>query len=127
MAAAWLTSLLPSLPCLFIFEISLKMIAEGPPDETIFREECVSNFSGWSKTMKKSYFTGIFLVIFVIPLCVMFSLYTHMLMQLRDNTRSNKRIRLMEMGELKQNVGFCQDLAFARQMPQQILKWVGST
>ena len=98
-SSAWLTSLLPSLPCLFIFEITIKIVGEDS-----VREECVSNFTGWSKIMKKSYFTGIFLVIFVIPLCVMFSLYTHMLMQLRDNTRNTHRIKMMEMGDLKQKV-----------------------
>jgi hypothetical protein len=93
--------LLPSLPCLFIFEITSKIVGE----ESV-REECVSNFTGWSKTMNKSYFTGIFLVIFVIPLCLMFSFYTHMLMQLRDNTRNTHRIKMMELGDLKQKVIF---------------------
>ena len=68
--------------------------------ETSLREECVSNFSGWSKTLKKSYFTVIFVAIFVVPLSLMFSLYTHMLIHLRDNTRSSQRIKLMEMGDL---------------------------
>ena len=91
--------MLPSLPCLFIFEITIKIVGEDS-----VREECVSNFTGWSKTMKKFYFTGIFLVIFVIPLCVMFSLYTHMLMQLRDNTRNTQRVKMMEMEDLKHKV-----------------------
>jgi hypothetical protein len=47
--------------------------------------------------MKKCLFSGLFLVIFVIPLCVMFTLYTHMLMQLRDNTRNTQRVKMMEM------------------------------
>ena len=72
--------------------------------ETFVREECVSSFSGWSQTMKKCYFSGIFLVIFVIPLCVMFFLYTHMLMQLRDNTRNTQRVKMMAMEDLKHKV-----------------------
>ena len=72
--------------------------------KTLLRDECVSNFSGWSKTLKKSYFTVIFLAIFVVPLSLMFSLYTHMLIHLRDNTRRSQRIKLMEMGDMKQKV-----------------------
>ena len=78
----------------------MKNIGEGLLGETSLREECVSNFSGWSKAVKKFYFTVIFLAIFVIPLSLMFSLYTHMLIHLRDNTRSSQRIKMMEMGDL---------------------------
>ena len=100
MSSAWIISLLPSLPCLFIFEISVKNIGQSFLGETLAREECVSNFVGWSNAVKKSYFTVIFLAIFVVPLSLMFSLYTHMLIHLRDNTRISKRIKLMEMGDL---------------------------
>jgi hypothetical protein len=103
-SAAWVTSVLPSLPCLVIFEISVKIVVQGSVSETFLREECVSNFSGWSQTMKKCYLSGIFLVIFVIPLCAMFTLYTHMLMQLRDNTRNTQRVKIMEMEDLKHKV-----------------------
>ena len=95
-------SLLPSLPCLFIFGISVKtMVGDS---ET--REECVSNFSGWSKILKKFYFSAIFLAVFVIPLSVMFSLYTHMLVHIRENTKNTQRIKLMEMGDVKIKVCF---------------------
>ena len=57
-----------------------------------------------SKAVKKSYFTVIFLAIFVVPLSLMFSLYTHMLIHLRDNTRISQRIKLMEMGDMKHKV-----------------------
>ena len=78
--------------------------------ETFITEECVSDFGGWSQTMKKCYFSGIFLVIFVIHLCVMFSLYTHMLMQLRDNTRNTQRVKMMEMEDLKHKVNIMKPL-----------------
>ena len=51
----------------------------------------------------------VFLIIFVIPLAIMFCLYTHILVQLRDQARGNKRARMMEMGE-QQQVNFGQDL-----------------
>ena len=80
----------------------MNQIVDNSHDETVIREECISNFSGWSKSVKKAYFTGVFLIIFVIPLLIMFCLYTHILMQLRDNTRTNKRARLVEMGKQDQ-------------------------
>ena len=98
---AWLISLLPSLPCLFIFGISVKTLGQDLLGACKTREECVSNFSGWSKIVKKFYFSALFLAIFVIPLSIMFSLYTHMLVHLRDNYKSSQRIKLMEMGDVK--------------------------
>lgn len=56
---AWLLSLIPSAPNLFTFT------TKTSPNMT---EECVSDFSGWNTTVKKGYFTLVFLVIFVIPL-----------------------------------------------------------
>ena len=98
-----MTSLLPSAPCFFIFEITLKeMTSDNLMDDPIVWEECTSNFSGWSLSLKKAYFTAVFLIIFVIPLAIMFCLYTHILLQLRDKARDNKRARLLEMGEQHQ-------------------------
>jgi hypothetical protein len=109
LSAAWMTSLLPSAPCLFIFEITLKeMLRDNLLGDLIVWEECTSNFSGWSPSLKKAYFTAVFLIIFVIPLAIMFGLYTHILIQLRDQARGNKRARVIEMGE-QQQVIFCQD------------------
>ena len=65
-------------------------------------EECTSNFSGWPKNIKKAYFTGVFLIIFVIPLVIMVTLYTHILVQLRNKARDNKRASMLEMGEQQQ-------------------------
>jgi hypothetical protein len=102
-SAAWMTSLLPSTPCFFIFEITLKeMTSHSLLGDLIVLEECTSNFRGWSLSLKKAYFTAVFLIIFVIPLAIMFCLYTHILMQLRDQARDNKRARLLEMGEQQQ-------------------------
>ena len=47
--------------------------------------------------MKKAYFTGVFLIIFVIPLVIMVTLYTHILVQLRNKARD-----MLEMGEQQQ-------------------------
>ena len=106
MFVAWLTSLLPSIPCLFIFQTSVKSVENSSLDKIMFQEECVSSFSGWSKHMKKAYFTAVFMVIFVIPLLVMFCLYSHILIHIRDIVRTNKRIRLMEMGQRQREVSF---------------------
>ena len=97
---AWMTSLIPSVPCFFIFEITLKKITKL--EELIVWEECTSNFSGWPKSLKKAYFTAVFLIIFVIPLVIMFCLYNHILVQLRDKARDNKRARMLEMEEHQQ-------------------------
>lgn len=55
---AWLLSLVPSVPNLFIFTTTGEAGAQ----------ECVSDFSEWNDVAKKGYFTAVFLVIFVIPL-----------------------------------------------------------
>ena len=56
---AWLSALLPTVPNIFIFETRRS-------EENLV--ECVSNFEGWDTTVKKAYFTLVFLLIFVIPL-----------------------------------------------------------
>ena len=55
---AWLLSLVPSVPNLFIFTTTGETQAQ----------ECVSDFSEWNSVAKKGYFSAVFLVIFVIPL-----------------------------------------------------------
>ena len=62
-------------------------------------EECTSNFRGWPKNIRKVYFTAVFLILFVIPLVIMVTLYTHIIIQLRHKARDNKRARMLEMGE----------------------------
>ena len=92
--------MIPSVSCFFIFEITLKKITKL--EEPVVWEECTSNFSGWPQSLKKAYFTAVFLIIFVIPLVIMFCLYTHILLQLRDKARDNKRARMLEMDEQQQ-------------------------
>ena len=104
-----MTSLIPSIPCFFIFSITLKTLTNNSLAEPTVWEECTSKFSVWPKSLKKAYFTTVFLIIFVIPLAIMFCLYTHILVQLRDKARDIKRARLLEMGE-KQQVNFNQYL-----------------
>ena len=100
MTIAWLSSLIPSLPCFFIFDVLVKVTEDGAT-----REECVSDFKVWSDTTKKSYFSGIFMMIFVIPLCTMLFLYTHMLIKLRESTKANKMIKQMELKDMNWKVG----------------------
>ena len=97
---AWIISFLPSAPCFYTFQISTRSGIEL--GEHTQWEECTSNFSGWSKNMKKAYFTGVFLIVFVIPLVIMVTLYTHILVQLRNKARDNKRASMLEMGEQQQ-------------------------
>ena len=56
---AWMLALLPTVPNIFIFETTQSGQKQA---------ECVSNFEGWDTTVKKVYFTLVFLLIFVIPL-----------------------------------------------------------
>ena len=106
---AWITSFLPSAPCFFIFELTIKEKVANSVENPMVLEECTSDFSGWPLSLKKAYFTAVFLIIFVIPLAIMFCLYTHILVQLRDKARDNKRARLLELGEQHQVI-FCQYL-----------------
>ena len=74
-SSAWLTALLPSLPCALVFQLS-----PGPAATT----QCSPSYAGWSTFVVKSYYTAVFLVIFVIPLGILICLYTHILVQLRE-------------------------------------------
>ena len=78
------------------------MLSDSLVGDPIVWEECTSKFSGWPKSLKKAYFTAVFLIIFVIPLATMVCLYTHILIQLRDKARDSKRVRMLEMGEQHQ-------------------------
>ena len=73
---AWILSLVPSVPNLFIFNITtLKKTAQtqnatGEVHNLLdYRQECVSDFAVFpSETVTKGYMISVFLVIFVIPL-----------------------------------------------------------
>ena len=66
---------IPFLLDLSLFTISpppqVKSVPLGPGPGT--REECVGDFSGWHETIKKGYFSGVSIVIFMLPLIVMVS------------------------------------------------------
>ena len=76
---AWILSLVPSVPNLFIFNITtLKktVSTQNTTDDELHnlldyqtRQECVSDFAVFpSETVTKGYMISVFLVIFVIPL-----------------------------------------------------------
>jgi len=85
---AWLAALVPSLPNLFIFKV-----------EDMEKQECVSDFSGWSEASKKGYFSAVSLVIFAAPLLIMVILYTRILVRLRQCAREARTAQLQDIGE----------------------------
>jgi hypothetical protein len=76
--AAWLISLIPSLPSINIFTVELR---QSQVDSS-FQPECVSDFTGWSSIWHKMYFSGVAVIIFLIPLVVFISLYSHIVSEI---------------------------------------------
>ena len=72
LSSAWLFSLLPSLPCLFIFKVELR---DSQP-------QCVSDFTYWPTFWRKLYFSGVATFIFAIPLLLFIGLYSHVVYEL---------------------------------------------
>jgi hypothetical protein len=88
--AAWLISLLPSLPCINIFTVELRQFQ---PDSSL-QPECVSDFTGWPSIWRKMYFSGLAVIIFVIPLVVFISLYIHIVFKIWTAVSTfNERVR----------------------------------
>ena len=77
-AAAWLISLLPSLPCIYTFTVELRQSQV----DGYLQPECVSDFAGWPSIWRKIYFSGVAIIIFVIPLVVFISLYIHIVSEI---------------------------------------------
>lgn len=73
--AAWLTSLIPSLPCFFVFRVVLK-------SETV--SYCVSIFytSTHAQYWRQLYMAFVFLSIFIIPFLLLVGLYTRILAEI---------------------------------------------
>ena len=94
--AAWLISLVPSLPCILTFTVQLR---ESQFDSS-FQPECVSDFTGWSSTWRKAYFSGVAVIIFVIPLVIFISLYSHVVGQIWIAVAS-ERVRLILCAKFK--------------------------
>ena len=80
-----------------MFEITSKSL------EDIIRNECISNFSGWSKSLKKAYFYWSFPDNICDSSCGdgLPLQYTHILLRLRDKARSSERTQLLEMGGMQ--------------------------
>ena len=77
-AAAWFISLVPSLPSILTFTVQLR---QSQSDSSI-QPECVSDFTSWSSNWRKAYFSGVAVIIFVIPLFIFISLYSHVVCQI---------------------------------------------
>ena len=89
-SAAWLISLLPSLPSITIFTVELR---QSQLDGSL-QPECVSDFTGWPSIWHKMYFSGVAIIIFVIPLVVFISLYIHIVCKIWTAVATfNERVR----------------------------------
>ena len=77
-SAAWFISLVPSLPCIHTFTIQLR---QSQLDSS-FQPECVSDFTGWPSVWRKIYFSGVAVIIFIIPLVLFIALYSHIVFQI---------------------------------------------
>ena len=84
--AAWLVSLLPSLPCVSIFMVDLR----PSQVDSFLQPECVSDFTDWLSIWRKLYFIGVAVMIFAIPLVVLISLYIHVILELRSAVAKSK-------------------------------------
>ena len=78
LATTWMLSLLPSLPCLSVFNLELKHFDHS----SLPQPECVSNFTAWSPLVRKFYFCAVAGVIFALPLLLIIILYSHIIVQL---------------------------------------------
>ena len=78
LSSAWLFSLLPSVPCLFIFKVEFR----DSLLDSILQPECVSDFTYWPTFLRKLYFSGVAIIIFAIPLVLFIGLYSHIVYEL---------------------------------------------
>ena len=96
-AAAWLISLLPSLPSITIFTVELR---QSQLDSSI-QPECVSDFTGWPSIWHKMYFSGVAIIIFIIPLVVFISLYIHIVCNIWTAVANfNERVGFKDYNEI---------------------------
>jgi hypothetical protein len=96
-AAAWLISLLPSLPSITIFTVELRQSQL----DSFLQPECVSDFTGWPSIWHKMYFSGVAIIIFAVPLVVFISLYIHIVCKIWTAVTSfNDRVRFKVYDDL---------------------------
>ena len=89
LAAAWLLSLVPSLPCFLVFNLEMKHFSHSQ----LSQPECVSNFSAWAPLVRKSYFCFLAIVIFVLPLFVIIVQYSQIVYELH---RAGRRLAMSQ-------------------------------
>jgi hypothetical protein len=88
--AAWIISLVPSLPCIMTFTVELR----PSQIDSSLQHECVSDFNGWPSVWHKMYFCGVAVIIFIIPLVVFVSLYIHIVCEIWTAAANfNERVR----------------------------------
>jgi hypothetical protein len=93
----WLISLIPSLPSITIFTVELR---HSQLDGSL-QPECVSDFTGWPSIWHKMYFSGVAIIIFIIPLVVFISLYIHIVCKIWTAVATfNERVRFLEYDEV---------------------------
>ena len=94
--AAWLISLIPSVPSINIFTVELR---QSQFDSSL-QPECVSDFTGWPSIWHKIYFSGVAVIIFVIPLVLFISLYIHIVCEIWTAVATfNERVSCKEYDE----------------------------
>ena len=80
---AWFLSLIPSIPCAAVFTLEFLHF----PHSSSPLPECVSDFSYWPSLVRKVYFIGIAVLIFLIPLFLIIVLYSQIIYQLHCASR----------------------------------------
>jgi hypothetical protein len=91
-STTWLVSLLHSFPSITIFTVELR---QSQLDSSL-QPECVSDFTGWPSIWHKMYFSGVAIIIFIIPLLVFISLYIHIVCKIWTAVATfNERVRFL--------------------------------
>ena len=95
--AAWLISLISSVPSISIFTVELR---QSQLDSSTL-PECVTDFTGWPSIWHKIYFSGVAVIIFVIPLVVFISLYIHIVCKIWTAVANfNERVGFKDYNEV---------------------------
>ena len=78
LSTACLLSLLPSLPCIFIFTVEPRVSEVS----TLLQPECVTNFSNWTDPWRIVFYFGVAILVFFIPLVTFIILFSHIIYEL---------------------------------------------
>ena len=78
LSASWLISLLPSLPCFFIFTVELRVSEVS----YLLQPECLTDFSDWTDLWRMVFYFGVAILVFFIPLIIFIILFSHIIFEL---------------------------------------------